>query len=80
VPAVVLSGVFQLVGIVRGDPGESWGLVGLIVATVLAFAVGYASIAFLLRYLANHSTAVFVVYRVALGTLVLVLVGNGVIS
>jgi len=80
VPAVVLSGVVQLVGIVRGDPGESGGLVGLIVATVLAFAVGYASIAFLLRYLANHSTAVFVVYRVALGTLVLVLVGNGVIS
>jgi undecaprenyl-diphosphatase len=80
VPAVVLSGVFQLIGIVRGDPGESGGLVGLIVATVLAFVVGYASIAFLLRYLANHSTVVFVVYRVALGTLVLVLTANGLIS
>ena len=80
VPAVVLSGVFQLFGIIRGDPGESGGLVGLIVATVLAFVVGYASIAFLLRYLANHSTVVFVVYRVALGTLVLVLAANGVIS
>jgi undecaprenyl-diphosphatase len=80
VPAVVLSGVFQLVGIVRGDPGESGGLVGLIVATLLAFLVGYASIAFLLRYLASHSTVVFVVYRVALGTLVLVLAGTNVIS
>jgi undecaprenyl-diphosphatase len=80
VPAVVLSGLFQLLGIVRGDPGESDGVVGLVVATLLAFAVGYASIAFLLRYLANHSTAVFVAYRVALGTLVLVLAATRVIS
>ena len=38
----------------------------------MAFAVGYWSIAFLLRYLGNHSTVLFVAYRVALGTLVLV--------
>ena len=80
VPAVVLSGVFQLVGIVRGDPGESGGFVGLAVATLLAFAVGYASIAFLLRWLASHSTAVFVVYRVVLGVVVLALAAVGVIS
>ena len=46
------------------------------VATFLAFVVGYASIAFLLRYLANHSTIVFVVYRVGLGSLVLVIVSS----
>ena len=46
------------------------------IATLLAFVVGYASIAFLLRYLGNHSTVVFVAYRVALGALVLVLVGG----
>ncbi len=80
VPAVVLSGVFQLVGIVRGDPGESGGIVSLAVATLLAFAVGYASIAFLLRWLTAHSTAVFVVYRVGLGVVVLALAGAGVIS
>jgi undecaprenyl-diphosphatase len=80
VPAVVLSGVFQLGGIVRGDPGESGGFVDLAVATLLAFAVGYASIAFLLRWLASHSTAVFVVYRVILGVVVLVLAAVGVIS
>ena len=80
VPAVVLSGLFQLLGIVRGDPGQSGGVVGLVVATLLAFAVGYASIAFLLRYLTDHSTAVFVVYRVALGALVLALAATGVIT
>ena len=50
------------------------------IATLVAFAVGYWSIAFLLRYLGNHSTALFVAYRVALGTLVLALVAAGAIS
>ena len=51
-----------------------------ILATLCAFAVGYASIAFLLRWLARHSTAVFVAYRVALGVLVLALAGAGAIA
>jgi undecaprenyl-diphosphatase len=42
--------------------------------------VGYASIAFLLRYLANHSTLIFVVYRVILGAVVLALTASGTIS
>ena len=77
VPAVVLSGVFELRKI--GDH-DGAGVVPTLIATVLAFVVGYASIAFLLRWLAHHSTAVFVAYRVALGTLVLVLAGAGVIA
>jgi undecaprenyl-diphosphatase len=77
VPAVVLSGVFELRKI--GDH-DGAGVVPTLIATVLAFVVGYASIAFLLRWLAHHSTAVFVAYRVALGTLVLVLAGAGVIG
>jgi undecaprenyl-diphosphatase len=76
VPAIVLSGVFQL-GEISGD-GTGWG--ALTVATLLAFVSGYASIAFLLRFLATHSVAVFVVYRVALGALVLILVSAGAIS
>ena len=52
----------------------------LIVATVLAFITGYLSIAFLLRWLTSHSMTIFVVYRVALGVLVLVLVGSGAIE
>ncbi|MGI8674115.1 MAG: undecaprenyl-diphosphate phosphatase [Thermoleophilaceae bacterium] len=78
-PAVVLSGVFQLFSILDGTEGRETGLVALVVATVLAFVVGYASIAFLLRFLATHSTGVFVVYRVALGLLVLGLALGGVI-
>jgi undecaprenyl-diphosphatase len=76
VPAVVLSGLFEL----RHAGDNQIASVGaLAISTVLAFVFGYLSIAFLLRYLTTHSTAVFVVYRVVLGIVVLVLVSSGAI-
>jgi undecaprenyl-diphosphatase len=80
VPAVVLSGVFELIGILEGDDHFDGSLGGLLVATLLAFVTGYASIAFLLRFLEHHSTAVFVAYRVVLGALVLALAASGTIA
>jgi undecaprenyl-diphosphatase len=77
VPAVVLSGLFELRKI--GEEGGA-GFVPTAIATVLAFAVGYATIAFLLRWLTSHSTAIFVAYRVILGALVLILTATGAIS
>jgi undecaprenyl-diphosphatase len=77
VPAVVLSGLFEARKI---GGAHSAGVAPTIIATLLAFIVGYASIAWMLRYLVRHSTAVFVAYRVALGTLVLVLTASGAIS
>ena len=79
VPAVVLSGLFEMRDF-AGDGGDDTGIAGLVVATMLAFVVGYASIAFLLRYLASHSTYVFVAYRVVLGVAVLALTAGGLIS
>ena len=80
IPAVVLSGLLELTSIASGEEGEQVGTAELIVATVLAFITGYLSIAFLLRWLTSHSMTIFVVYRVALGVLVLVLVGSGAIE
>jgi undecaprenyl-diphosphatase len=80
VPAVVLSGLFEFASILDGSEDTQVGLGALALATFLAFVVGYASIAFLLRFLVRHSTVVFVVYRVALGALVLVLVAAGAIK
>ena len=80
VPAVVLSGLLEFGSILDGTDDERAGLGALAVATLLAFVVGYASIALLLRFLASHSTVAFVVYRVALGALVLTLLGTGVIG
>jgi undecaprenyl-diphosphatase len=78
VPAVVLSGLYE---IAATDGGERHiGIGPLALSTGIAFVVGYASIAFLLRYLAHHSTIVFVVYRLALGTAVLLSAGTGAIE
>jgi undecaprenyl-diphosphatase len=70
IPAVVLSGVYQLkdIGGAGGAPIDV-----TIVAGVCAFASGYAAIAFLLRYLARHSLLVFALYRFAFGGLILAL-------
>jgi undecaprenyl-diphosphatase len=77
VPAVVLSGLFELRHV--GD-GRHAAALPTAIATLAAFVVGYASIAFLLRYLTSHTTVLFVVYRVLLGAVVLALVAAGTIG
>ena len=78
IPAVVGAGLFELQEIPHGDNVYGWG--PTIVATVVSFVVGYAAIAWLLRYVTHHSYAPFVIYRVLLGTATLVLLGAGVLS
>jgi undecaprenyl-diphosphatase len=80
IPAVVLSGLFELRDVVSGTAEGAAGVGETAIATVLAFVVGYASIALLLRYLTSHTTGVFVAYRVALGTVLLVLLATNVIA
>jgi len=77
IPAVVLSGVYQMTDI-GSDAGP--GVAATVVATLVSFAVGYASIVWLLRWLTSHSTVVFVVYRVALGLLLFALLAGNVID
>ena len=80
VPAVVLSGLLELGTILSEDDEDGTGLLALVVATLMAFVSGYAAIAWLLRFLSTHSTVIFVVYRVALGAVVLALTGAGAIE
>jgi undecaprenyl-diphosphatase len=47
---------------------------------VFAFVVGLASIHWLMRWLSNHSTFIFIYYRIALGVLLIVLLSTGVID
>ena len=77
IPAVVLSGLFSLKDVGGGD-GLAVG--PTLVATIVSFVVGYAAIAWLLRYLTSHTLVVFVVYRVALGLLLFALLGANVID
>lgn len=78
IPAVVLSGLFGLTELLRGEEDVSIG--ALAIATLFAFIFGYVSIAFLLRWLGNHSMMIFVVYRIALGAVVIGLTAGGTIN
>ena len=77
VPAVVLSGLFELRHL--GDGGGA-PVGATIIATVLAFVTGYAAIAWLLRWVAHHSIGIFAGYRIVLGAIVLVLAAANVID
>ena len=77
VPAVVLSGLFELRKV--GESGAP-SAAATAVATLVAFVTGYLAIAWLLRYLSTHSLEIFVVYRIALGVLVLGLTASGAIG
>jgi undecaprenyl-diphosphatase len=77
IPAVVLSGLFELRHI--GD-GDGYGTVPTIAGTILAFVVGYASIAWLLKFITHHSFNLFVGYRLALGAVVIALAAAGTIN
>ncbi|WP_137897185.1 undecaprenyl-diphosphate phosphatase [Sphingomonas sp. 2SG] len=78
IPAVLASGLFEL--------ADSWGKPNPIgagptlLATILAFAIGYAVIVGFLKLLRTQSFLPFVLYRVAAGSAVLLMLANGVIG
>ncbi len=74
IPALVAAGAYELKDLSGISAGPT------ILATVISFVVGYVSIAWLLRFVVRHSIAVFALYRVALGVVVLALLATHVIS
>lgn len=77
IPAVMVSGLYEATKISEQE-SVSWG--PTIVATLIAFAIGYAVIAWLLRYITTNSYLPFVIYRIALGVLLIVLMSAGVLT
>jgi len=75
IPAVLAAGLFQIPDVMAGD--SPYDVPTTIFAAVLAFAVGYASIAWLLSYVSTNSYLPFVIYRIALGLLVAALLLAG---
>ncbi len=80
IPAVVASGLFELLDVISGEAEGAGSVFNVAVATLVSFGVGYLAIAWLLRYLETHSVRLFVAYRIALGALVLTLVAAGAIA
>ncbi|MFC9993772.1 undecaprenyl-diphosphate phosphatase [Nocardia sp. NPDC127526] len=81
IPAVVASGLFSLPDAFEpAGAGLNASGLQLLVATVIAFAAGYASVAWLLRFVTDHSLNWFVGYRIVLGLTVMGLLATGVVA
>ena len=78
VPAVFAAAVFEMKDALRSPALGRQGLGVLTVGTVAAFVVGYATIAWLLRFLRTRTTLPFIIYRLAVGLLIVGLVLSGV--
>ena len=76
IPALLAAGLYELKDALSGDIGIGQTVVG----TLVSFAVAYASIAWLLKFVAGHSIGKFVPYRVGLGLLLIVALSAGWIT
>lgn len=81
IPAVLASGLFSLPDAFHPvTEGMSASGPQLLVSVVITFVVGYAAIAWLLRFVANHAMYWFVGYRVVLALVVMALLASGVVA
>ncbi|HMO82077.1 MAG TPA: undecaprenyl-diphosphatase UppP [Pyrinomonadaceae bacterium] len=78
IPAITAAGLLQLREAWSIMPDDAWG--PLVVSTIVSGIVGYLSIWFLLAFLRKNSTLIFIVYRIVLGTVLLVLLWMGLLS
>lgn len=79
-PAVFGSGFYQLKKAISEPDESTFSILETIIATSIAFVVGYAVIAWLMRYISTKSFTPFVIYRIALGTALLIALSTGLIS
>ncbi|WP_026421109.1 undecaprenyl-diphosphate phosphatase [Actinokineospora inagensis] len=80
IPAVFGAGIFSIPDVMdRSGPGVQAGVPQTVAATVVSFVVGYACVAWLLRYVSKHNLMLFVWYRIAVGALLCGLLATGVV-
>ena len=80
-PAVFGSGLYELKDAFSADAAPNvFSIPETLVATGVAFVIGYIVIAWLLKYVSTKSFLPFIIYRVALGSLILILLATGVIN
>lgn len=80
-PAVFGSGLYELKGAIgETTTNQAFSLPQTLVATVVAFVIGYAVIAWLLKFVTTKSFSPFIIYRVLLGSTLLALLATGAIS
>ncbi|MFI1105689.1 undecaprenyl-diphosphate phosphatase [Streptomyces melanogenes] len=76
IPALTGAGLYEL----KDAIGAGVDTLPLVVGTAVSFVVAYASIAWLLKFVAKHSFNAFVTYRIAVGILLFGLLATGVLT
>ncbi|MCW7942857.1 UDP pyrophosphate phosphatase [Streptomyces hygroscopicus] len=76
IPALTGAGLYEL----KDALGAGVGAAPLAVGTVVSFVVAYASIAWLLKFVAKHSFNAFVIYRIVVGVALLGMLSAGALS
>ena len=79
IPAVLGSGTYELLNSLT-EPTNSFSAAETAIATLVAFAVGYLVIAWLMKFVQTRSFMPFVVYRITLGCLIIVLLFTGAVQ
>ncbi|MSQ46713.1 MAG: undecaprenyl-diphosphatase UppP [Ignavibacteria bacterium] len=69
IPAIAASGLLELIELQQFI--STLGITSILVAVISSAIVGYLSIEFLLKYLRNHTTYIFIIYRIIAGLLIL---------
>lgn len=80
IPAVLASGLFSLPDAFDPQAGQAASGMQLLVGSGIAFALGYVSIAWLLKFVSHHSFAWFAAYRIPLGIIIMILLATGVMQ
>lgn len=80
IPAVFGSGFYELKAAISDSTVSVYSMPEILAATVIAFIVGYSIIAWLMKFIATKNFTPFVIYRVVLGTALLVALATGALS
>jgi undecaprenyl-diphosphatase len=79
IPALLAAGALEAVTQAKNiSNGVGWG--PTLLATAITFIVAYAAIAWLLKYIARHSYAIFIWYRIVVGLILVILLATGTLA
>ena len=80
IPALIAAGLFEAVTAAGDISSPDIGWPATIIATIVSGIVAYATIAWLLKFVSSNKFTGFLLYRVALGAVIIVLVATGVVT
>ena len=79
IPALMAAGLLEVVTKYKHISGGV-GWTSTIIATVVSFGVGYVAVSWLLKFIQSNNFCSFIIYRFALGLVIIGLLGAGIVA